>query len=851
MKFGFLGGAMEIGGSAILLKLDGKNLLLDAGIRQSGGKDPLPDYRMVQEWGGIDAVIISHAHMDHIGTLPLISREYPSAPVYMNRMTMDLTGVLLRDSLKIMGRWEEEIPHYAPKDVSGMMDRIVPVAWQMPYEILDGMKLTLYPAGHIAGAACIYLQGKEGSVFYSGDFSSFSQRAIEGIRIPKLRPDAAIVESTYGDRLHSNRQAEERVLVDTAAECIAKKGKMLIPAFALGRAQEVILILKSAMDQGILPRTRVYVDGMVRDINTAFLANPLYLKNSVGKKILRGLNPFADDYVVAVKPTDDRDQLLHTEDPVIVISSSGMLTGGPSAQYAAKIAPMENGYIVITGYQDEEAPGRRILEVMEQPEEERYLTLNGVRVPVRCTIRKAGLSAHGDKDEIRALLERLSSRNIFLVHGDGEVVKGLGRELGNDFWGRIHVPGTGEEYELEIRSKRKQQSSSLPYSMQKAEKYQKEMGRELWDYWKAHYEGRCFTILELFYIWSGKWCRKEEEAEDFKKAVLESIQFELNPRRLYLFQAREEEEIKKDLLPKETTPQELEAAIRELFGGYAFKKISYRFAERRVTLNFDYPDAVPETIEEACRQFEMKTGFSIGINESMNFQEAGLLLRQLFGPRILKISYHAEKRLVHITLSEPQNGDQELCRQFTETTGWRVSSDQWEAGAHDLGKAAGNESAGNGSAGDDTQQGKRQFLPPPSAVQAEQNVAMQCIDLSFSGKPHRPYKKSVKTDGKGRYIELAFVSPAVGERYGALLEEISGQIGWRLNLSESVNQMEVLAVTAMKLKERGLMIVKGPSYKPMTRSAEARVRGDAALASGVCEEIEEETGCSCSLIWEP
>lgn len=841
MNFGFLGGAMEIGGSAVLLRLDDRNILLDAGIRQSGTKDPIPDYRKAQEWGGIDAFIISHAHMDHIGTLPLISKEYPAAPVYMNRMTMDLTGVLLRDSLKVMNRWEEEIPHYAQNDVTGMMSRIVPVPYQTPYEILDGIKLTLYPAGHIAGASCIYLQGKEGTVFYSGDFSGFAQRAIEGIRIPKLRPDVAIVESTYGDRLHSNRQVEENVLIETAAECIARKGKMLIPAFALGRSQEVILILKSAMEKGLIPRTKVYVDGMVRDITTAFLANPLYLKNAVGKKILRGINPFFDDFITAVKPLEDRDKLLETEDPVIIVSSSGMLTGGPSVQYAAKIAPREDGYIVITGYQDEEAPGCRILEAMEEaPDGERSLQLGSVRVPVRCTIRKAGLSAHGDKNEIHSLLERLTPRNIFLVHGDGEVITELGRELSRDYWGRIRIPKGGEECVLDIHNKRKQLTTALPFSMQKQTVYGSGNGEELWEYWTEHYEGRSFTIQELFYIWSGKRCTGEEkEAELFKTELLNSVQFELNPKRLYLFQARERKEIDKDLLPKEKTPQELEAVIRELFKEYPFKKISYRFAEKHVALIFDYPDAVPETVKEPCRRFEEETGFTIGINENMNLNEAGLLLKQIFGSRLAKTSYHGDRRLVEIVLSEPAKEDEEAKERFETITGWSLSTGGSENQGAKKADSKGREKA--------VEEGI--LLPPDGVLQVEQNLAMQCIEYEFEEEIHKPYKKSIKADGDGKYIELSFISPEVGRRCEPVLRTICAQIGWRLRISQSVNQIEVLSITALKLRERGLTVVKGPSYKPVTRSVEARVSGGKEKAEGVCQEIYKETGCECSLIW--
>ena len=349
MNLHFLGGAMEIGGSCIYIRIAGRGILLDSGIRQSAAKDPIPDFRTIQEKGGLDAIIISHAHMDHIGTLPMISKAYPNARIYITAMTEDLTRVLLYDSLKIMKYREDEIPHYSEQDVLAMLGRIHPVGYQTPFPIFDRFTLTFYPAGHIAGAACIYLVTEDGSLFYSGDFSAFSQRTIEGIRIPRLRPDVAIVETTYGNRLHGNRMVEEKRLVSLVRECIEQKKKILIPTFALGRAQEVLLILRTAFLNQELPAVPVFVDGMVRDINRMYVRNPIYLKNALGKRILKGNEPFYTKEIQPVAPGQKRDELLSGNEPVILISSSGMLTGGPSAQYAKALAPSKDACIRISG----------------------------------------------------------------------------------------------------------------------------------------------------------------------------------------------------------------------------------------------------------------------------------------------------------------------------------------------------------------------------------------------------------------------------------------------------------------------------------------------------------------------
>ena len=309
MEFHFLGGAMEIGGSCIYVRIAGKGILMDCGIRQSGTKDPIPDFRTVQENGGVDAILISHAHMDHIGTLPIISRAYPAAHIYMTAMTADLTQVLLYDSLKIMNSREDEIPHYSQQDVLDMLKRIRTVGYQTPCPLFEGFTLTCYPAGHIAGAACLYLVTEEGSLFYSGDFSAFSQRTIEGIRIPRLRPDVAILESTYGSRLHANRQVEEKRLTELVGECVRQKKKVLIPAFALGRAQEVLLLLRGAIQNQEIPPVPVYVDGMVRDINRMYTRNPTYLKNSLGRRIMKGIEPFYTEEIREIGRASCRERV--------------------------------------------------------------------------------------------------------------------------------------------------------------------------------------------------------------------------------------------------------------------------------------------------------------------------------------------------------------------------------------------------------------------------------------------------------------------------------------------------------------------------------------------------------------
>lgn len=852
MKLHFLGGAMEIGGSCIYVKIAGKSILLDSGIRQSVSKDPIPDFRTIQKQGGLDAIIISHAHMDHIGTLPMISKAYPNARIYMTAMTLDLTRVLLYDSLKIMNYKEDEIPHYSEQDVLAMLNRVYPISYQTPFSIFEHFTLTFYPAGHIAGAACVYLVTEDGSLFYSGDFSQFSQRTIEGIRIPKLRPDVSIVETTYGNRLHANRLAEEKRLVELVKECILEKKKILIPAFALGRAQEVLLVLRTAIQNQEIPAIPVYVDGMVRDINTMYTRNPTYLKNTLGKRILKGNEPFYTKQIQAVAPMQKRDELLSGSDPVIFISSSGMLTGGPSTQYAAKLAPMEDACIIITGYQDEESPGRQLLNLLENPDEG-TLTLNGSKVLVKCRIEQVGLSAHGDKSEIMALLDRLSSRHVFLVHGNPDVVEELGNELASeDYRRRIYLPECGQAYEVVLRNKRKQLSFQPAFTMQMQRAYTKEDEKHLWDYWQEHYPGKAFSVPQIAHIWYGKQPADMDAVKNMQELLQTSVYFSPNMHRLFLFEANTPEDVAQALAPKEFTNQELEARVCDIFTGFPYRKISCYRDRKEIQLQFDYPDAQDTNdFQKKAECFADATGWSIRIHPSINHNAAGLLLSVLFGDRLEKASYYVNRKCYTVSLSEFHSGSQaskekemdvekadlEAVRQFEKETGLRLFVN---------GKKPVTESS---VPVQKTADGKSsRFVPKKDAAkQVEQNIAFSCIDETFHELPHRPDKKSLKNDPRGKYIELGFISPAIGMRYGQTLQELADQIGWRICIADKVNQNELFKLAQILCMENGISLAKNPSYLPAQKMVQLKIaaKEPEEKLQKLADAFVEATGCGC------
>lgn len=823
MKITFLGGALEVGASCILVRLDDKNILLDCGIRQSISKDPLPDFRLIQENGGVDAVVISHAHLDHTGTLPIISKEFPNAKIYMSKMSKDLVKVLLYDSIKIMNYREAEIPLYNENDVENMLNRVFCINFEVSLKMFDKMKLTLYNAGHIAGAACIYIEGIEGTVFYSGDFSVFSQKSIEGARIPKLRPDVAIFESTYGDKLHSNREIEEDRLIDLVEECVSKRGKMIIPAFALGRAQEVLLILKRAINKGKLKDVNIYADGMVRNINTTYKLNPLYLKSSVGKKILKGSEPFYDDNIKAVESKEERKKILEEAEPCVIVSSSGMLNGGPSQEYAEKISSMENGYIVMTGYQDEESPGRKLLNLLNEKPEERILEINNKKIPVKCSIYQVGLSAHSDKSEIKALISHICHGNIFLVHGEEGSINALAKEVIREVRGSVYMPKCGESFEIHVKNPRRQWNKLFPYTMNREDNIKDGDMESLWTFTKDNYGERLFTIEEILYIWDGSSKEKESEVEELQKLVLDTPYFESDERRLFLFKAAKEDEIKKKMNIGELNQTEVYNAASECFKPYSFKKIGLNIEKKVITLHFDFPLAISKEVYEKAEEFERDNKWKVSINQQTNSNALDNLIKSLLKDAdIKKISHYISLKYVIVYLNKSYEAINEK-EVFQETTGLEL-------------KIFGEDNSKNME--------NSGVIRSNNNNKMEQNEALSAIDKEFLNEEFRPYKKSIKNISGSQFIELYFITPAIGVEYREKVENLSSMTGWNMKIGTSINQNEIISIALRLCEEQGIKLKKNPSINQTSYTVTIKVEdADKEKLNKIREEFQHNTGC--------
>lgn len=775
MKLWFLGGANEVGASCTLMEVAGKRILIDAGVRMQGS-DRLPNLSMIDEVGPLDAILVTHAHTDHIGALPQVHAMNPAVPILTTEPSKALMKILLFDGLRIMeSRWgaEAEIPLYSEEQVTSMLGRLRTVPPGEAISLCDGqISATFTPSGHILGCCSILFQTLEGTVLFTGDYSVDAQRTVEGMFVPRCRPDLVITESTYGNRSHASREAEEQRLADSVAEVIEGGGKVLIPAFALGRAQEVILILLDAQQRGKIPAVPIYVDGMVRGICGVYADYPQFLASKLRRQVLKFGNPFfpvGGSAKMVVAP--EREKILKGG-PCAIVTSSGMLTGGPSQYYAAELASGKENAIFITGYQDEESPGRRILDVAEGKES--TLRLGGNSVTVECRVGKYNLSAHADALQMVGVLSRLKPRHVCLVHGDDGARQRLAETIPKEM--QVHLVNNGECFDLQDGQPARHSvrrgpglAPTEPFSIAQA---------------RAHLlfgrgGGRLMTAQELAELWFGGETTAEQVQQ--VREQLDGSKSGIVPdrRRPYLYRIQEDEKGASSAAgPKRRADGRMEqneamALAGELFADDpSMYKKGVAIDSGELLLSFHFPDVAREQHRERLAELQRQTGWKVklssGVNQAALLQVAERIVSQQRWALARTPSVHWGEKVVLKLASfdglEPTLA-RELSERFQAQTGYAL----------ELEKSAGAAPVAVSSRPDG---------------RVEQNAAFTLIREAFAQTGVAVQRASLKPDPErgGMGIEVALISPQVAARYQALLERLEERTRWPLRFASEPNQ---------------------------------------------------------------
>lgn len=453
MNLHFFGGANEIGASSTSIEIEESRILVDAGIRMGPGQDSrLPDF-WFDKTGMPDVVLLTHAHTDHTGALPILHKMLPeNVKIYCTPPTKEITRILLEDNARRMERAEQEDESfkYTLDDVAAVLKRMELVPWLEPIQISEGVTARWIRAGHILGAAMIYIEGRNESILMTGDVSVGKQLTIPSVDVPSwCKPDVMVTEATYGDRLHEvARNKVERDLVEDVAKTIAAGGKVLIPVFAVGRSQEVILILKRAMERGEIPEFPVYVDGMVRDVNAIYPRFADELQRPLRRKAEQGESLFYSDAIKEV-PRGPKPESILAEGPCCIVASSGMLKGGKSPIYAQYLVGIPKNLIAITGYQAEGTPGHALWDWVKagRPPDQVWQLNDQESVGVKCRVEKYSLSAHADSEQLMGLVNKVRPRKLFLVHGDDKARKKLAESVHKDHPAiEVVLPKNGKTY---------------------------------------------------------------------------------------------------------------------------------------------------------------------------------------------------------------------------------------------------------------------------------------------------------------------------------------------------------------------------------------------------------------------
>ena len=417
-----LGSFREVGRSAILVQTPESNILLDAGIKPSSNGDEFPYFDLPEfDIDNLDAVVITHAHLDHCGILPYLYKYGYKGPVYMTEPTLHLSKLLYEDYIKIAER-EGKNPPYTMRDVASALLHAYTLRYNEVTDIAPDARLTFYRSGHILGSALAHVHIGDGliNIVYTADIKYANTVLLDKANTKFPRVEVLIIESTYGgnqDILPPEIDAQMN-LAEIVRHTIKKNGIVLIPVLAIGRAQEVLVTLLNHMKKGVLPEVPIFIEGMIDEVSAVHTAFPEYLSRKIHEVIIQGENPFTMSNVHIVKG-ENREEIVN-ERPSIILATSGMLTGGPVLDYLKLLASDENSSLIFVSYQVEGTLGRKILNGLRKltfTDNQGKMIVKELKMSVH---RVEGFSGHSDRRQLARYLRHISPtpKLVILNHGE-------------------------------------------------------------------------------------------------------------------------------------------------------------------------------------------------------------------------------------------------------------------------------------------------------------------------------------------------------------------------------------------------------------------------------------------------
>ncbi|MEE2811973.1 MAG: beta-CASP ribonuclease aCPSF1 [Candidatus Thermoplasmatota archaeon] len=452
-----LGSYREVGRAMHLVTTNESKIIVDVGAKPTNNLSevaPFFDAPELLPFENLDAIVITHAHIDHIGLLPVMYKYGYRGPVYCTPPTRDLMVLLQSDYIKVASA-EGNPPPYGLGDVQEMIKHIVDVEWGKTIDIAPDIKLTMYNAGHILGSSSLHMHIGEGkhNIVFSGDIKYEKSWLYEAAAVRFPRVETLILESTYGGAkdFQPTRQEATQEMQDLIQRALSRRGKIFCPVFAVGRSQEVMIAIDQLFKSGECEPVTVWIDGMISEATAIHASHPDALNRELRKKVLKGgdENPFNSSWFKQVEGRDQRESILLDPSPCIVLATSGMMTGGPIVEYFKHWAPEPNNTLCFVGYQADGTLGRRLQKgFSEVPINDGGQTH---MVPIQCdVITIDGFSGHSDRRQLMDYVKAMNPKpkTIICHHGDAHTCAEFRKDLAKTYRVRTHAPKNLETIRL-------------------------------------------------------------------------------------------------------------------------------------------------------------------------------------------------------------------------------------------------------------------------------------------------------------------------------------------------------------------------------------------------------------------